>query len=104
MKVKHLIQELQKIKDKERDIQILIGDDDKDHHGSDDFTLMHTLDNDMVIQKVMRQLPAGDINKIMSTVMCEGYGLTTEIRVLCSHCGHDSVMELPLNKNFFSAS
>ena len=36
----------QKIKDKERDIQILIGDDDKDYHGSDDFTLMHTLDND----------------------------------------------------------
>ena len=46
MKVKDLIQELQKIKDKERDIQILIGDDDKDYHGSDDFTLMHTLDND----------------------------------------------------------
>lgn len=46
MKVKHLIQELKKIKDKERDIQILIGDDDKDHYGSDDFTLMHTLDND----------------------------------------------------------
>lgn len=46
MKVKHLIQELQKIKDKERDIQILIGDDDKDYHGSDEFTLMHFLDND----------------------------------------------------------
>jgi hypothetical protein len=46
MKVKHLIQELKKIKNKERDIQILIGDDDKDYHGSDDFTLMHTLDND----------------------------------------------------------
>jgi len=46
MTVKHLIQELQKIKDKERNIQILIGDYDKDYHGSDDFTLMHTLDND----------------------------------------------------------
>lgn len=46
MKVEHLIQELQKIKNKERDIQILIGDDDKDYQGSDDFTLMHTLDND----------------------------------------------------------
>ena len=62
------------------------------------------VDNDMVIQKVLKKLPAGDINKIMSTLMCEGYGLTTEIRVLCSNCGHDSVMELPLNKNFFSAS
>ena len=46
MKVKHLIKLLEKIKDKERDIQILIGDDDKDSYGSDDFTLMHTLDND----------------------------------------------------------
>lgn len=62
------------------------------------------VDNDMVIQKVLHKLPAGDINKMISTVMCEGYGLTTEIRVLCSHCDHDSVMELPLNKNFFSAS
>ena len=46
MKVKDLIKELQKIKDKERDLQILIGDDDADYHASDSFTLMHTLDND----------------------------------------------------------
>ena len=65
---------------------------------------INDVENDMVIQKAIKKLPAGDINTIMSTVMCEGYGLTTEIRVLCSHCGHDSVMELPLNKNFFSAS
>ena len=65
---------------------------------------INDVENDMVIQRVIKKLPAGDINTIMSTVMCEGYGLTTEIRVLCSHCGHDSVMELPLNKNFFSAS
>jgi len=67
-------------------------------------TSIDGIDNDMVIQKVIHRLPAGDINKMLSTVMCEGYGLTTEIRVLCSHCQHDSVMELPLNKNFFSAS
>lgn len=67
-------------------------------------TSVNGVDNDMVIQKVIQKLPAGDVNKIMSTVMCEGYGLTTEIRVLCSHCNHESVMELPLNKNFFSAS
>ena len=62
------------------------------------------VDNDMVIQKVIKKLPAGDINTMISTIMCEGYGLTTEIRVQCSNCGHESVMELPLNKNFFSAS
>ena len=62
------------------------------------------VEDQMVIQKVLHKLPAGDINKIISIVMCEGYGLTTEIRVLCSNCQHDSVMELPLNKNFFSVS
>lgn len=57
-----------------------------------------------VIQKVLRRLPAGDINKIISVASCEGYGIATEVRVVCSHCGHDSVMDLPLNKNFFSVS
>ena len=62
----------------------------------------HTASN--IIQKVIQRLPAGDINKMISVVSCEGYGLSTEVRVLCSYCGNDSVMDLPLNKNFFSVS
>jgi len=61
-------------------------------------------DNEMVIQQVIKKLPAGDINKLISVISCKGYGLTTDVRVICSHCGHDAVMELPLNQNFFSAS
>jgi hypothetical protein len=61
-------------------------------------------DNEMVIQSVLKKLPAGDITKIVNAVTCKGYGLTTEVRVICSHCGNDTVMELPLNQNFFSVS
>lgn len=60
--------------------------------------------NEMVIQQVIQKLPAGDINKLISVISCKGYGLTTDVRVICSKCGHDAVMELPLNQNFFSAS
>ena len=57
-----------------------------------------------VIQAVISKLPAGDVNKIISVVMCQGYGLSTEIMFGCAHCQHQSKMELPLDKNFFSAS
>lgn len=57
-----------------------------------------------VIQSVISKLPAGDVNKLISVVMCQGYGLSTEIMFNCGHCQHQSKMELPLDKNFFSAS
>tara|TARA_R100000388_G_C7170326_1_gene123559 strand:- start:296 stop:586 length:291 start_codon:yes stop_codon:yes gene_type:complete len=46
MKVKGLIKELQQIKDKEKELEILIGDDDNDYYTCSEFTLMHTLDDD----------------------------------------------------------
>ena len=46
MKVKELIKELQQIKDKEKELEILIGDDDNDYYTCSEFTLMHTLDDD----------------------------------------------------------
>ena len=58
----------------------------------------------MVIQAVLSKLPAGDINRIISTIMCEGYGLSTDVMVRCTNCGTDSKMELPLDKNFFSVT
>ena len=50
MKVKELIKELNGIKDKERFIQILIGDEDRDYQGSDTFILMHTLDDEQCLE------------------------------------------------------
>jgi len=46
MKVKELIKELQRIKDKEKELEILIGDDDNDYYTCSELTLMHTLDDD----------------------------------------------------------
>jgi len=42
MKVKELIEVLNKIEDKNRDIQILIGNEHEDSLGCDTFHLMHT--------------------------------------------------------------
>ena len=58
----------------------------------------------MVIQAVLSKLPAGDINTMISEIMCEGYGISTEVVVECGACNHRSKMELPLDKNFFSVS
>lgn len=46
MKVKKLISLLEKIKDKDRELQILIGNEDEDFMHYNQFELMHTLDDD----------------------------------------------------------
>jgi len=61
-------------------------------------------DDPMIIQKVLSKLPAGDVNTMISEIMCEGFGISTEVMARCSACGEDSKMELPLDKNFFSVS
>lgn len=60
--------------------------------------------DEMVIQRVIERLPAGDLNLIMSTITAEGYGLSTDIMFACAKCNHQSPMALPLSKDFFSAS
>ena len=44
MKVKNLIKILEDIENKERYIQILVGDEEKDYFASEHFDLMHTDD------------------------------------------------------------
>jgi len=61
-------------------------------------------DDPMVIQAVLSKLPAGDINTMISEILCDGYGISTDVMVQCGHCGHQTKMELPLDKNFFSVS
>ena len=46
MKVKHLIRLLNKVKDKERNIQFLYGNDDEDFYASDEIHVLHALDDD----------------------------------------------------------
>ena len=50
MKINELIKELQKIEDKNRELQILIGNEDSDSLGCDKFELMHTDDCDQVVE------------------------------------------------------
>ena len=50
MKVKELIEQLNEIKNKDRNIQILIGNEDIDLSGCDDFTLMHTDDSEQCVE------------------------------------------------------
>ena len=44
MKVKQLVEILQNIEDQDRDLQILVGDEDKDYFASGQFSEMHTDD------------------------------------------------------------
>ena len=46
MKVKELIALLEKVKDKNRNLQILVGNEDEDFIHYNQFELMHTLDDD----------------------------------------------------------
>lgn len=42
MKVKQLAEILQNIENQDRDLQILVGDEDKDYFASGQFSVMHT--------------------------------------------------------------
>jgi len=50
MKVRELIEELNKIENKEREIQILIGDEDNDSLGCERFELGHTDDCEQCVE------------------------------------------------------
>jgi len=50
MKVKELIKQLSKIKNKDRQLQILVGNEDFDKFGCDDFELMHTDDCEQCVE------------------------------------------------------
>jgi len=53
MKVKELIKELNKIKDKDRNLQIICGDEDRDYEGCEIFELMHTDENEQSVEIFM---------------------------------------------------
>lgn len=50
MKVKQLLEIFQNIDDKDRDLQILVGDEDKDYFASQQFSIMHTDDVEQCIE------------------------------------------------------
>tara|TARA_B100000768_G_scaffold156940_1_gene154731 strand:- start:737 stop:922 length:186 start_codon:yes stop_codon:yes gene_type:complete len=50
MKVKQLVEILQEIKNQDRDLQILVGDEDKDYFASGQFSIMHTDDVEQCVE------------------------------------------------------
>ena len=50
MKVRELIEQLNKIENKGRELQILIGDEDNDSLGCETFELMHTDDCEQCVE------------------------------------------------------
>ncbi len=64
MKVKELINELSKIKDKERDIQILCGDEDRDYECCEVFELMHTDEVEQCVEIFMHRKNVDIIYKL----------------------------------------
>jgi len=50
MTVKQLVEILQEIKNQERDLQILVGDEDKDYFASGQFSIMHTDDVEQCVE------------------------------------------------------
>ena len=50
MKVKQLVKILQNIKDQDRDLQILVGDEDRDYFASEQFSVMHTDDVEQCVE------------------------------------------------------
>jgi hypothetical protein len=57
-----------------------------------------------IVSKFLERLPAGDVNTIIATVMCKGYGLQTEVGIKCNSCNASNFIELPLTKDFFTVS
>jgi len=50
MKVKQLLEILQKIDNQDRDLQILVGNEDRDYFASDNFGVMHTDDVEQCVE------------------------------------------------------
>lgn len=56
-----------------------------------------------VIAAVMDRLPLVDVRTILNTIKSE-YGVDTKIKFACKECGGVSVVDLPIDANFFDVS
>ena len=56
-----------------------------------------------VISKVLEKLPLKDMRFILRTMNTD-FGLDTKIKFTCTSCKEVSVVELPIDANFFDAS
>jgi len=60
--------------------------------------------NKAVISKVIQQLPSKDVHILMNEIFGTDYGLDTQGKFTCDHCGHVQTAELPIGTDFFTLS
>ena len=56
-----------------------------------------------IIHPVVEGLPLADIKRIMNAMNLP-YGIQTQAKLVCKHCGGANVVELPIGANFFDAN
>lgn len=56
-----------------------------------------------IISAVMDKLPLKDVRTILNAIKSE-YGVDTKIKFICKDCGGVSVVDLPIDANFFDVS
>ncbi len=61
MTVKQLIKTLKEIKNKERELQILVGDEDRDYFASEQFSIMHTDDVEQCVEIFINKIDIYDV-------------------------------------------
>jgi len=60
--------------------------------------------NKAVISKVIQKLPSKDVHLLMNEIFGSKYGLDTQGKFSCDHCGHTQTAELPIGTDFFTLS
>ena len=56
-----------------------------------------------IISAVMDKLPLKDVRTILNAIKSE-YGVDTKIKFICKDCGGVSIVDLPIDANFFDVS
>jgi len=56
------------------------------------------------ISKVVRKLHIRDVKTIKNEINNKQYGVDTTFRFECPSCGHNSIVNIPFDSNFFSVS
>jgi len=56
-----------------------------------------------IVAAVVDKLPLIDIKTILKAFETD-YGLDTKVKLECNSCGGVSILELPINSNFFGVS
>lgn len=59
--------------------------------------------NPIVISKAIQKLPIRDAGKLIEACVLTGYGVNSSMSFVCPGCSDESVVEVPITSDFFSA-